>query len=224
MPAGDTSYKTFVAELLVGPACAEPEPRGEDVQNALLSSITISLTALTISLSVAACGSTTSPSGTGTLTVMLKDSPFSDAKALVVTFSSVSAHLSGGDFVPLPFSGGAVSRSCDLKKLTAAQDVLGAGPLATGHYTELRLVVSSAVLYFDNPSTGAACAATIAAPAGRGGSVNIPSGELRLNRQFDVTSTGTTTILLDFDGDQSVKQTGNGAYTMTPVMSVVSVQ
>jgi PKD repeat protein len=60
--------------------------------------------------------------------------------------------------------------------------------------------------------------------AGRGASVNIPSGDLRLNRQFDVTSTGTTTILLDFDGDQSVKQTGNGAYTMTPVMSVVSVQ
>jgi hypothetical protein len=29
---------------------------------------------------------------------MLKDSPFGDARALLVTFSEVSAHRSGGDF------------------------------------------------------------------------------------------------------------------------------
>ncbi|PYR51863.1 MAG: hypothetical protein DMF89_04455 [Acidobacteria bacterium] len=54
--------------------------------------------------------------------------------------------------------------------------------------------------------------------------VNISSGDLRLNREFDVTSNTTTTMLLDFDGDQSVKTTGNGTYMMTPVISVVSVQ
>jgi hypothetical protein len=37
-------------------------------------------------VSLVACGkSTTAPSNTGTLSVMLKDSPFSDAKALLVT-------------------------------------------------------------------------------------------------------------------------------------------
>jgi hypothetical protein len=180
---------------------------------------------IAIALTAAACGgATTSPSGTSTLTVMLKDSPFNDAKALLVTFSAVSAHLSGGDFTPLSFVGGASSRTCDLKKLATAQDVLGTGPLSTGHYTELRLVVSSAALYFDNASSGSACASSIAAPAGRTTTVNIPSGDLRLNRQFDVTSAGTTTILLDFDGDQSVKDTGSGTYMMTPVLSVVSVQ
>jgi hypothetical protein len=34
----------------------------------------------------------------------------------------------------------------------------------------------------------------------------------------------TTTMLLDFNGDQSVRQTGNGQYMMTPVIAVVSVQ
>ncbi len=171
------------------------------------------------------CGSsTTSPSGTGTLNVVLKDSPFSDAKALLVTFSTVSAHLSGGDFMPLQFAAGASSRTCDLKKLTAAQDVLGTGPVPTGHYTELRLVVFTATLYFDNTSSDSACAATIAAPPGRNASVNIPSGDLRLNREFDVKSNTTTTMVLDFDGDQSVKDTGNGSYMMSPVISVVSVQ
>jgi hypothetical protein len=164
------------------------------------------------------------PAASATLHVMLTDSPFSDAKALLVTFSEVSAHASGGDFMRLPFASGASSRTCDLKKLTSAQDVLGTGPLPAGHYTQLRLMVASANIYFDNAASGPACAPTIAAPAGRSASVEIPSGELKLNREFELTSTTATTILLDFDGDRSVRQTGNGRYMMTPVIAIVSVQ
>lgn len=175
-----------------------------------------------IALTAAACdNSTTRPSAT--LTVTLKDSPFSDAKALVVTFTEVSAHASGGGFVTVPFSGGVTSRTCDLKKLTTSQDVLGTGGLAAGHYTQLRLIVSSATLYFANPSTGAACAPSIAAPAGASAPVTIPSSQLILNREFDLISGTTTTILLDFDGDKSVIQQGNGTYQLTPVISIVSV-
>ena len=164
------------------------------------------------------------PATTATLKVMLKDGPFVGAKALLVTFSEISAHVSGGDFASLPFVGGASSRTCDLEKLTTAQDVLGTGPLPVGHYTQIRLVVTNATIYFDNASAGPACAATIAAPAGRNAAVTIPSGEVKLNREFDLTATNATTMLLDFDGDQSVKDTGNGRYTMTPVIAVVSVQ
>jgi hypothetical protein len=67
--------------------------------------------------------------------------------------------------------------------------------------------------------------------------VDIPSGEVKLNHQFSVTAGGST-MLLDFDGDQSVRQTGNGnsngrggsnggskmKYMMSPVIRVVSVQ
>ena len=63
--------------------------------------------------------------------------------------------------------------------------------------------------------------------------MTIPSGELKLNREFDLASSGGTTILLDFDGDQSVRLTGNGngngrgngggQYMMTPVIGIVSV-
>jgi hypothetical protein len=139
--------------------------------------------------------SPSAPSSTGSaLTVMLKDSPFSDAKSLLV------------------------------KKLATAQDVLGTGPLQAGHYTQIRLVVTSAALYFDNAAAGAACAPSIAAPAGRSADVGVSSGDVKLNREFDVTSSGATTILVDFNGDQSVKQQGNGSYSMTPVITVVSVQ
>ena len=175
---------------------------------------------------VGCSSSVTAPSNGPSLSVMLKDSPFSDAKALLVTFSELSAHASGGDFKTLAFTGGGSTRTCDLKKLTTATDVLGTGPLAAGHYTQIRLVVASAALYFDNASAGAACAPSISAPAGRSATVTIPSGDIRLNREFDTATTGATTssILVDFDGDQSVKDTGNGTYVMTPVISIVSVQ
>jgi hypothetical protein len=177
-------------------------------------------------LTVSACGdSATGPSGApSSLTVLLKDSPFSDAKSLLVTFSEVSAHKSDGEWATLPFSGGASSRTCDIKKLVDAQDVLGTGPLTPGRYTMIRLVVTSAALYFDNAAAGPACAPTVAIPAGRSANVEVPSGTVRLNREFDLTSTTATTVLLDFDGDKSVHETGNGRFMMTPVIGVVSVQ
>ena len=49
----------------------------------------------------------------------------------------------------------------------------------------------------------------IAPPAGASASVDIPSGEVKLNNEFVVTGSATT-MLLDFDGDQSVHQTGSG--------------
>jgi hypothetical protein len=177
---------------------------------------------------VAACGGDTviSPSGSGRLSLMIKDSPYSDAKALLVTFSEVTAHREGeGGFSKLPFGDAtATSRTCDLKKLVDRQDLLGVGTLPAGHYTQVRLVVSSATLYFDNPSDGPPCAATIPAPAGRSAAVEIPSGEVKLNRQFDVGESGVTSMLIDFDGDRSVTETGNGRFRMTPVIGIVSVQ
>ena len=183
---------------------------------------------IAVSAAVVACGgSPTGPGSSGSLSVMLKDSPYSDAKSLLVTFSEVSVHKSddaNDSFTKLPFAGGASSRTCDLKKLQTAQDILGTGGLATGHYTQIRLTVSSSSLYFDNAASGGACAATIAAPAGRSAALEIPSGVVKLNREFDVSSTSATTILLDFDGDKSVHETGNGKFMMSPVIGVVSVQ
>ena len=84
---------------------------------------------------------------------------------------------------------------------------------------------SSCAACSDNTSpSGSACATTIAPPAGRSAAVEIPSGEVRLNREFDLTTSTATTILLDFKGDESVKETGNGRFMMTPVVAVVSVQ
>lgn len=175
-----------------------------------------------------ACGgeSVTSPSGTGRLSLMIKDSPYSDAKAVLVTFSEVTAHRDGeGGFTRLPFGETtATSRTCDLKKLVERQDVLGVGALPEGHYTMVRLVVSSATLYFENPSEGPACSNVINPPLGRSANLEIPSGEVKLNRPFDVGEGAVTSMLIDFDGDRSITEMGNGRFRMTPVIGIVSVQ
>ena len=174
-------------------------------------------------LGLAACGddSPTSPDSNGNFRLMLKDSPFSDAKSVLITFTGVSAHRDGeGGFTTI----GTGTRTCDLKKLQSSQDVLGVGTIPQGHYTQIRLVVSSAVIYFDNAASGSACAASIAAPAGRSSTVEIPSGEIKLNREFEVPASGATTMVLDFDGDKSIRETGNNRFMMSPVVAVVSVQ
>jgi hypothetical protein len=177
-------------------------------------------------VSAVACGSTaTSPSNAPrTLNVMITDSPYNDARALLVTFSDVNVHRADGEgWEDVAFADGGSRRTCDLKKLEDSEDILGVGQLDEGRYTQLRLVVSSAKLYFDNPSSGPPCAPSFAEPAGRQADVEIPSGEVKLNREFELKDSGATTILIDFDGDRSVHETGNGRYMMSPVIGIVSV-
>jgi uncharacterized protein DUF4382 len=177
--------------------------------------------ALTAGIATSACGSGTGPSGSGTLRVMLKDSPFSDAKALLVTVSHVEVHKSDtpdGAWIKI-----AGEKTCDLKRLETAQAALGSQPLESGHYTQVRLLVTSAVVYFDKESTGEACAA-IPPTESTKANLTIPSGEVKLIRGFDVPEAETKTMLLDFDGDKSVHLTPGGGYMMSPVVSVVNVQ
>jgi hypothetical protein len=177
-----------------------------------------------------ACGnSPTGPSGpSGTFNLRITDAPFADAKAVLVTFSEVSAHLADtpdGQWASVPFADGGTTRTCDLKKLHGArQDILGVGSLAAGHYTQVRLTVSGAKLYFDNESAGPPCAAAASSPAGNNADVEVSSGQVKLNRQFTVPEGGATTMLIDFDGSASVHEMGNGRFRMTPVIAVVSVQ
>jgi len=178
-----------------------------------------------------ACGggsTPTSPSdttggGAGSFNVRITDSPYGSAKAVLVTFSDVSVHRDG-NWTKLPFLSGS-TRTCDLKKLqNSAQDLLGGGTIGPGTYTMIRLIVQSARIYFDNAAVSSTpCAASIDPPAGASSPLTIPSGEVKLNGSFNLTSTAATTVLLDFDGESSIIQNGSN-YTMQPVVRIVSIQ
>ncbi len=189
------------------------------------------LAATGLLLMTVACGggsTPTSPSdpsggGAGSFNVRITDSPYGSAKAVLVTFSDVSVHRDG-NWTKLPFLSGS-SRTCDLKKLqNSAQDLLGGGTIAPGTYTMIRLTVESARIFFDNAaSSPTPCASSIDAPAGASSALTIPSGEVKLNGSFNLTSSAATTVLLDFDGESSIIQNGSN-YTMQPVVRIVSIQ
>ncbi len=175
--------------------------------------------------------SVTGAVGSGTLRVLLKDTPFSEAKAVLVTFSEVSVHASGGGWKTVAFADtAATSRTCDLKQLQAAgaQDILGTVALDAGHYTQIRLVVSEAKIYFNQAAPAGPCASTIAMPApgpnDKVAILDVPPGQVILNREFDLAASATLNMLLDFDGDKSIIETGKGKYKMQPVIGIVSVQ
>src|SRR4029453_2103975 len=68
------------------------------------------------------------PSGqTGSLAVNLKDGPYADAMAMLVTFKSVSAHHADAEWQPLAFAGRATTLTCDFKKLVNGVHVPGEG-------------------------------------------------------------------------------------------------
>jgi hypothetical protein len=178
-----------------------------------------------------------STSGKGRLTLAMTDSPFSEADAVLVTFDAVSIHRSGAGWESLDFkaeNGQPVQdRVCDLKQLQGPIDVLGVDELPAGHYTQIRLSVSNATIYFGSgPSTGDPCSAV--APAGGDPyPVQISSGEIKLNREFTLEAGSNMMIVLDFDGDKSIHQTGGGngngnsnskaKYIMNPVIGILSV-
>ena len=189
------------------------------------------LTAVALIVAAAACGgSPTSPSGTGTFNLRLKDAPLPETMALLVTFSDVTAHVDGvGGSNKVAFANTTtttdVTRTCDLLKLQNATDVLGVGQLPAGHYTMVRLVVKEAKLYDHQSPDGFTCVTgdVTTPPEGTPVNVQISGGEVKLNREFTVPEGGVTNMLIDFDAEKSVHQTGNGQWMMSPVISVLEV-
>jgi len=175
-----------------------------------------------------------SPSGKGRLTLAMTDGPFSDASAVLVAFDNVSIHRSesnGWETLPLVSS----PRVCDLKRLQGSTtDILGVAEMPAGHYTQIRLSVTLATIYFDTEASGGVDPCTALAPDSTPDQVfpvEIPSGVIKLNRQFTLEAGSNMMIVLDFDGDKSIHKTGGGngngnskaKYIMKPVIGIVSV-
>jgi len=172
------------------------------------------------------CGgdSGTAPDGGGTLVIQMHDAPFNDAQAVLVTFSDVSVRSDGGDMEGLAFEGGG-SRTCDLKRLEDGHnEVLASGSPPEGRYTQIRLVIADATLFFEGDTPLPACRATRHNPGGRDRAVNVPSAVVTLDREFEVRENTRTTVTLDFDGEKSFLEGGAaGLFNLNPVIRVVSV-
>ncbi len=154
------------------------------------------------------CGGGGAGAGNGSVSVALADAPDPSATAVNVTIDRVEANVNGSW---TPITSNSPAFSGNLLNLATTDKLLGTTSLPTGHYTQVRLFISSASV---TDSTGTHA-------------VTIPSGSqtgLKVLVDFDINGNNVTTVLLDFDVSHSLIQTGAGAYTLKPlVRGVVQV-
>ena len=144
----------------------------------------------------------------GTLLLKITDAPgdLNISKALV-TISSIEVHIAAGGnnssakWVTVINE----SQQFDLILLENVTDIIGSETLEVGIYTQIRLNVDEALVTIDGVQYD----------------LEIPSKTVKLVHQFIIAPDTTTTLILDFDVQESVHETGNDKYIMQPTIKVI---
>ena len=190
--------------------------------------------ALLTALALAGC---TSTSGDGSASVYVKDAPTDEFDEIHVVFTKVEVHASGdgvdaedaeadadadgnatagADNATAGSSGGwkalfedAAGVDIDLLNASGARAAfLGEADLAAGKYTQLRIHVKSAYGVVNGTPVP----------------ITVSSGALKLTQPFTVEAGEESRIVIDIDLDRSLRQQGNDAWRMTPVVGSVDVE
>lgn len=126
-----------------------------------------------------------------------------------VTIDEVSVHQSGGEWISLSLA--QTPFTIDMLQFTDGRTTQLVPPatLTSGKYTQVRLGVQSAMIVTDT---------------GQQIPVEIASGDLKTDKNFDfeVTGGGAVALTVDFDLSRSLVVTGSGKYTLKPVVHLVS--
>jgi len=154
------------------------------------------------------CGSGTS--GTGTLAIMLTDAPSDSVKSIFVTIDSVTAHSDQAGWVNV-FQG---PLTVDLLTLQSTSMKLGQVTLPGGTVSQVRFVLTD-----NGPQY-------VVLDDGSQAPLRVPSGSesgLKLNGPFTVSACNKHTLVIDFDGKNSIAyhQTGSDlGWILRPVIHV----
>jgi len=154
------------------------------------------------------CGNGTS--GTGTLAIMLTDAPTDSVKSIFVTIDSVTVHSDQAGWVSV-FQG---PLTVDLLTLKDTSMKLGQVTLPAGTVSQVRFVLT------DNGPQYVVLNDGSQAP------LKVPSGSesgVKLNGPFTVSACNKHTLVLDFDGKNSIEfhETGSDiGWILRPVIHV----
>lgn len=125
-----------------------------------------------------------------------------------MTIDEVSVHQSGGDWISLHLAQNPFT--IDLLQFSGGSttQLVPQAALTSGKYTQVRLGVQSATIMTDT---------------GQQIPVEIPSGDLKTDKNFDfdVAGGGAVALTVDFDLSQSLVVTGSGTYKLKPVLHLV---
>jgi Domain of unknown function (DUF4382) len=156
-----------------------------------------------------ALGCSTRPEGSGRLAVALTDAPAPAVKEIVVTIDKVTAHSEQEGWVTVASGVGTL----DLLQLKDKSVALGFANLPAGKVTQVRLYLAAEGDRYVTLQDGSRQELTV--PSG------LQSG-IKVNGPFTLSSCETTSVLLDFDGEKSLKvhPTGTGRWILRPVIRV----
>lgn len=181
-----------------------------------------------LALALTSCGSSGggSSADNGSLSVALSDAPASEYKAVYVTIAEIQVHRSDaaeGEWQTV-LTPNATYNLLDLVNGNTAS--LGVADLATGAYSQMRLILA------DQPDSttnilGAAhlYANYLITPADEQIQLKVPSGfqtGIKLVHNFEVVAGQTVGLVLDFDAGRSVVKAGSsGKWLLKPTIKVI---
>jgi hypothetical protein len=156
---------------------------------------------------LAGCGG--SSSGTGQLQVRLVDAPLA-ADEVNVTITGIQVHETGGGWVTVKEYDPPLEVNL-LEYASSGQSLLLADePLDAGHYTMVRLMLSSAEVVIGSGTFPVDL-------------TNVEQTGVKCNGQFTVEEGQLMALMLDFNAASSFVDTGGGTYMLHPVMTMSPV-
>lgn len=164
---------------------------------------------------------------TGTMNLSLTDASTNDYKAVYVTIKQVEVHKDSGTGWEVVSTPAKTYNLLDL--VNGAREQLALATLATGHYTQMRLILgdtpdnSTNILsrahphanYFINTSD-------------QWFELKVPSGYqtgIKIVKGFDIHTDETTELILDFDAARSIVKAGSsGKWLLKPTIKVLETK
>jgi len=191
-------------------------------------------------LFLAACGGGSSSGGVGTtptaqsatMNVAMIDAPFamSGNTVTAVNLGIDKVEVVGNGAAPTAIQTFSTPDVVNILNYTSASTPLSfTGTIPAGSYQQIRLLLDTAtttIVYTD--SNGVSHTAPLTVPSGTSGGFgnanSTDSGDgsgtagLKVNVGLNAQAGGTYGFVLDFNADQSIVETGNGAFMLKPVM------
>ncbi len=165
----------------------------------------IILLALLASLATACGGTPLSPSGQGILHIQLTDAPTDEVSEVNVFIVGLTMKHSERPVERIA-SESVLVNLMDLEDTSVLLVTLSVEP---GTYEFIQVDLDESGSYV--------------VESGEPKPLQIPSTEIKVLGGFEVQPGGITTLLLDFDGDQSLVQEGNGEWLLQPVIVMQQV-
>lgn len=146
--------------------------------------------------------------GEGILELRITDKPGDlNITEVWINISTIEVHKSGNNSTASWFTIMEDGKEFDLVMLRNVTEFLGKENLTVGNYTQIRFNINMANVTIDDVSYN----------------LSIPSKTIKLIRPFNITEGETTTLILDFDANESIHETGNEKYMFKPTLKIIQL-